>query len=78
MSKGIIVDTSYFDGVDLDRPSVKHDFMAKMQANAKAKDEQNRLDSFFDVDVQQTLRMHNTPQDRVRLNNVIRALYSTA
>lgn len=35
MSKGIIVDTEYFDGVNLDVPSVKPAFIAKMQENAK-------------------------------------------
>lgn len=38
----------------------------------------DELAKFFDNDVRQIIVAHNTPQDRVRLNNVIRALYATA
>lgn len=43
--------------------------------------QENKQDDFmslFDSDVQQTLRMHNTPQDRMRLNTMIRVLFETA
>lgn len=80
MSNGIIVDTSYFEGVDLDRPSIKHPIFEKMQANAKAmqlqEQEQNELISFFDNDVQQVIRKHNTPKDRMRVNQMIRLLFA--
>ncbi|STZ70246.1 Uncharacterised protein [Moraxella caprae] len=32
---------------------------------------------FFDSDVQQAIQQYDTPQHRIRLNNVIRALYAT-
>ncbi|WP_435939618.1 hypothetical protein ACSF85_10135 (plasmid) [Moraxella bovoculi] len=40
--------------------------------------QQNELSSFFDKDVQEVIKQHNTPEDRLRLNAVIRALYLTA
>lgn len=33
---------------------------------------------FFDSDVRQAIQQYDTPQHRIRLNNVIRALYATA
>lgn len=39
---------------------------------------QDDLSSFFDDDVKKVIRQHSTPQDRVRLNAVIRALFATA
>lgn len=84
MKNGIIVDTSYFDGVDLDRPAIKPAIIEKLQANAKKQAQnsqsqnhqtQKRLDDFFDNDVQALVKQHNSPQDRIRLNNAIRALY---
>lgn len=36
------------------------------------------LVSLFDSDVREIIKQHNTPQDRKRLNAVIRALYMTA
>lgn len=78
MSNGIIVDTSYFEGADLDKPSIKHPVFEKMQANAKAMQSQDDLLCLFDSDVQQTLKQHNTPKDRERLNMMIRLLFATA
>ena len=34
--------------------------------------------SLFDSDVKETLKSHNTPQDRERLNAMIRLLFGTA
>lgn len=48
-----------------------------LQAQAKKR----AYDAFvelFDSDVRQICIEHNTPQDRIRLNAVIRALYMTA
>lgn len=38
---------------------------------------QDDLMSLFDSDVQETLRQHNSPQDRMRLNAMIRVLFAT-
>lgn len=38
--------------------------------------QQDDLLSLFDSDVKQTLKMHNTPQDRMRLNTMIRVLFA--
>ncbi len=40
--------------------------------------QKNDLSSLFDSDVQETLKMHNTPQDRMRVNQMIRLLFATA
>lgn len=80
MSNGIIVDTNYFEGVNLDRPSIKHPIFEKMQANAKAmqSQEQDKFLSQFDNDVRETVIRHSTPSDRERLNTMIRVLFGTA
>lgn len=36
MNNGVIVDASCFEGVDLDRLSIKHPIIEKTQANAKS------------------------------------------
>ena len=33
---------------------------------------------FFDSDVQQVIKQHNTPKDRMRVNQMIRLLFATA
>lgn len=38
----------------------------------------NDFMEFFDRDVRQIITQHNTPQDRARVNAVIRALYVVA
>lgn len=50
-----------------------------LQQLRKAYQESQKDDllSLFDDDVQQTLKLHNTPQDRIRLNAVIRAMFAT-
>lgn len=48
-----------------------------LQARARKKIHDD-LSVFFDSDVVQVIRQHSTPQDRMRLNAVIRALYITA
>lgn len=80
MSNGIIVDASYFEGVDLDRPSIKHPIFEKMQANARAmqSQEQDKFLSQFDSDVKETIIKNSTPSDRERLNAMIRLLFGTA
>ncbi len=79
MKSGIIVDANYFEGVDLDRPSIKHPVFEKMQANAKAMQlqEQDKFLSQFDSDVQEVIKQHNNPKDRERLNTMIRVLFAT-
>lgn len=54
-------------------PSIK-----KLQDNLNMTAPQDELTSFFDTDVQEAIRRHNTPQDRERLNTVIRALFAVA
>lgn len=52
-----------------------------LQRLRKAYQESTQSDdlmSLFDSDVQEIIKQHNTPQDRKRLNAVIRALYMTA
>lgn len=34
--------------------------------------------AYFDSDVQQAIKQHNTPKDRERLNTMIRLLFATA
>lgn len=79
MKSGIIVDANYFEGVDLDRPSIKHPVFEKMRANAKAMQlqEQDKFLSQFDSDVQEVIKQHNNPKDRERLNTMIRVLFAT-
>lgn len=38
---------------------------------------QEEFTHFFDSDVRQILRQHNTPKDRERLNAMIRVLFAT-
>lgn len=81
MSGYIKEDTSYFDGFDFENAKpIKHPLIAQAQARAKTmqKQEQNELISFFDNDVQQVIKQHNTPKDRVRVNQMIRLLFATA
>lgn len=47
----------------------------EMRARKKAYD---RFIEFFDSEVQEIVLNHDTPQDKKRLNAVIRALYTTA
>lgn len=80
MSGYIKEDASYFDGFDFENSKpIKHPLIAQAQARAKMAQEQekNELISFFDNDVQQVIKQHNTPQDRMRVNQMIRLLFST-
>lgn len=52
--------------------------LQRLRKSYQESQQQDDLVSFFDVDVQQAIKAHNTPQDRARLNAVIRALYVTA
>lgn len=81
MSGYIKEDASYFDGFDFENAKpIKHPLIAQAQARAKMVQEQekNELISFFDNDVQQVIKQHNTPQDRMRVNQMIRLLFATA
>ena len=81
MSGYIKEDASYFDGFDFENAKpIKHPLIAQAQARAKMsqEQEQNELISFFDNDVQQVIRKHNTPKDRMRVNQMIRLLFATA
>lgn len=40
--------------------------------------EQSQLAEFFDSDVKEAIKQHNNPQDKARLNAVIRAMFITA
>lgn len=74
-------DASYFDGFDFENAKpIKHPLIAQAQARAKAvqEQEQNELIGFFDSDVQQVIKQHNTPKDRMRVNQMIRLLFATA
>lgn len=77
MNGYITEDASYFDGVDWERPRIKHKWIETMQANARAMgaQEQDTYATFFDDDVLQAIKQHDTPKDRERLNTVIRALF---
>lgn len=81
MSGYIKENASYFDGFDFEGAKpIKHPLIAQAQAREKVlkEQEQNELISLFDSDVQHTLRKHNTPKDRERLNTMIRVLFATA
>ena len=47
----------------------------EMRARKKSYD---RFMDFFDKEVQEIVLNHDTPEDRTRLNAVIKALYATA
>jgi DNA-binding TFAR19-related protein (PDSD5 family) len=85
MSGYIKEDASYFDGFDFENVKpIKHPLIAQAQARAKMtqeqeqEQEQNELINFFDNDVQQVIKQHNTPKDRMRVNQMIRLLFATA
>lgn len=59
------------------RPARLNPKIKQFQNNLGIVAPQDDFMRFFDSDVQQVIKQHNTPQDRVRLNNVIRALYAT-
>lgn len=60
------------------KPARLNPKIKQLQDNLKAMQSQDGLTSFFDVDVQEVIKQHNTPQDRLRLNAVIRAMFATA
>lgn len=49
----------------------------QLQDNLGVKAPQDELTSFFDSDVQQVIKQHNTPKDRERVNQMIRLLFAT-
>lgn len=60
------------------RPARLNPKIRQFQDNLGIVAPQDDLMSLFDSDVQHTLRMHNSPQDRMRLNTMIRVLFGTA
>ena len=52
----------------------KNSQILQARARKKAHDD---LSSFFDSDVQEVIKQHNTPKDRERLNTMIRVLFAT-
>lgn len=74
MSDYIKEDASYFDGFDFDNAKpIKHPLIAQAQRSLK---EQSHLANCFDSDIQQIIKQHNSPQDRERLNAMIRVLFA--
>ncbi len=51
----------------------KNPKILEMRARKKAYD---RFIAFFDTEVQEIVLSHDTPQERVRLNSVIKAMYA--
>ncbi|MDO5652071.1 MAG: hypothetical protein Q4G13_08080 [Moraxella sp.] len=60
------------------KPARLNQKIKQLQDNLEVAQAKDNLSSFFDNDVQKAIREHNTPQDRVRLNAIIRALFATA
>lgn len=60
------------------KPANLNPRIKQLQDNLKAEKSQNELTSFFDDDVQEVIRQHNTPSDRKRVNEMIRLLFETA
>ncbi len=52
----------------------KHPAVLELRAQ---KQKHDKLMAFFDADVQDTIIQHDTPQDRMRVNAILRALYIT-
>lgn len=85
-----INDDNYFDDVDWNAPSIKHPLIEQLKANRKAHlteqqtlainsiDPKTEIADFFDGDVQEAIRHHNTQENRIRVNAVLRALFATA
>lgn len=60
------------------RPARLNPKIKRLQDNLGIVPLQDDLMSLFDSDVQETLKLHNSPQDRMRLNTMIRVLFATA
>ncbi|STZ63486.1 Uncharacterised protein [Moraxella lacunata] len=69
MKNGIIVDTDYFEGVDLNRPSIKHPIFEKMQANAKLAKQQET--AWLDEDLSIWITNQDSTTKR-HINEIIR------
>lgn len=82
MNDYIKEDLSYFDGFDFNNAKpIKHPLIAKAQTQLKQNNQtqlSDELMNFFDADVQQVIKQHNTPKDRMRVNQMIRLLFATA
>lgn len=59
------------------RPARQNLKIKRLQDNLGIAPPQDDLMSLFDSDVQETLKLHNSPQDRMRLNTMIRVLFAT-
>lgn len=60
------------------KPANLNPRIKQLQDNLKAEKSQNELTSYFDDDVQEVIRQHNTPSDRKRVNEMIRLLFETS
>lgn len=60
------------------KPANLNPKIKQLQDNLKAEKSQNEFASYFDDDVQEVIRQHNTPSDRKRVNEMIRLLFETA
>lgn len=78
MSDYIKEDIDYFDGFDFENAKpIKHPLIAKAQANIATSLDVEVL-NFFDDDVLEIIKHHNTDEHRLRVNAVLRALFITA
>lgn len=57
------------------RPARLNPKIKQLQDSLRAMKSQDDFINFFDSDVREVIIKHSTPQDRVRLNAVIRALF---
>lgn len=72
------IDLEYERYKDFDFSGAKHITDPKILEARARKKAHDDLVSFFDSDVQEVIKQHNTPQDRMRVNQMIRLLFATA
>lgn len=78
MSDYIKENANYFDDFDFDNAKpIKHPLIAKAQTNIATTPNVEVL-NFFDDDVLEIIKHHNTDEHRLRVNAVLRALFLTA
>lgn len=59
------------------KPANLNPKIKQLQERARALEQDSFL-GFFDSDVREIIGRHNTPQDRMRVNEMIRLLFATA
>lgn len=59
------------------RPARLNPKIKQLQDNLGVEPPKDELARFFDGDVQQVIRQHDTPKDRERLNTMIRVLFAS-